>query len=129
MKKISPQRIKSLLSRLRRQRRRRFPKKGSVNDAPNNHGVYIIFDRKRVVVHVGRTLYGKNGLKQRLRNHLYGQLSFVLSFLHGQGALLREGYSFTYLEVANPRERALLEGLATGTLCPMHIGIGVVKSH
>jgi hypothetical protein len=89
--------------------------------------VYVITDPKGRVVHVGRTLRGRRGLYQRLRNHLQGQSSFVLLYLGGKGTKLRKGFSYQYLKVSDNRQRALVESLAVGRLCPLHIGIGTSK--
>ena len=104
-----------------------FPKIGytEVIGVPSEQGVYIIFNNKGVVVHVGRTQRGQNGLRQRLNNHLLGQSSFAESFLNGEGSQLRHGrYKFKYLVIGNSRERALVEALAIGKLCPKHLGLG-----
>ncbi len=99
-----------------------FPPKGTGIKVCNEQGVYIIFSPEKEVLHVGRTLRGKNGLNQRLANHLVNGSSFSIQYLKNEGYKLREGYSFKYLNVSNPRERALLEALTTGLLCPAHIG-------
>jgi hypothetical protein len=117
-------RIKNLYCKLMNEERATFPAVGESLDAPDRHGVYVIFSPRDVVVHVGRTVRGKNGLRQRLNNHLHGASSFVKHFLHGKGARLRDKYKFSYLEVSNARTRALLESLAVGSLCPKHLGDG-----
>ena len=48
------------------------------------HGVYIIYSPNGRVTHVGRTVRGKRGLRQRLNNHLHGASSFVY-LMHGAG--------------------------------------------
>jgi hypothetical protein len=59
------------------------------------------------------------------KNHLQGSSSFTNDYLKGKGAPLREeGYTYQYLELEDPRKRALLEAYAIGTLCPKHIGLG-----
>lgn len=78
-------------------------------------------------MHVGRSVRGREGLAQRLGNHLRGQSSFAKSYLKGNGRLLREGYTYQYLVVADNRARALLEHLAVGELCPEHLGLGTGK--
>jgi hypothetical protein len=86
--------------------------------------VYIIY-KEEVVLHTGRTLRGKDGLQQRLKNHLHGSSSFTVEYLKGKGATLREGgYTYQYLELGDSRKRALLEAYAIGTLCPEHLGLG-----
>jgi hypothetical protein len=117
-------RIGGLLKQLRRQPRHRFPAARSGSAAPNTHGVYVIRDAHRRVVHVGRTVRGKNGLRQRLGNHLQAGSSFVIKYLRGNGKRLRNGYTFQYLEVPDARERVLLEYAATVWYCPLHLGDG-----
>jgi len=33
-------------------------------------------------------------------------------------------YTYQYLEVTDPRQRALVECYAAGVLCPAHLGVG-----
>ena len=116
--------IAKLLEELLRQNRQPFPQRHTPLDAPENHGVYII-RQNDTVLHVGRTQRARDGLRQRLTDHLYGNSSFVRDDQNGQGARLRgQGYTYQYLEVECPRKRALLEALAIGTLCPRHAGTG-----
>ena len=120
------QRIEKLFKELCEQRLYDFPAKGYTESivVPNRQGVYIIFGSNNSVLHVGRTQRGKNGLRQRLNNHLLGQSSFVEQHLNGRRGTLRKGYKFKYLVIKNPRERALVEALAIGRLCPKHVGLG-----
>ena len=101
-----------------------FPLPRQVVIAPIEKGVYVICDPDGNVVHVGRTPRAKNGLRQRLKNHLAGQSSFVHTFLEGKKEILRKVYSYKYLVVKDSRERALLEAYAIGMLCPAHVGVG-----
>lgn len=118
------ERIAELLKELCEQEEHPFPQRRQPLTAPEGHGVYIIRSND-TILHVGRTLRGKEGLHQRLRDHLYGNSSFVRDYLNGQGATLREiGYTYQFLKEESDRARALLEALATGTLCPRHIGTG-----
>lgn len=94
-----------------------FPAKGRV-EATNKHGVYVMYNAEGEVVHVGKTNRRKNGLKQRLTNHLYDSTSKP-NYLSGYGVNQRSGYRF--LLVPNERHRTLLEAFAIGTLCPRHI--------
>ncbi len=114
--------VRSLVQRLRRATRYRFPRAGRSLACPPRHGVYIIYSRHGRVAHVGRTTRTKRGLLDRLRAHLDGRSSFVQDDMHGRSAMLRRGYSYAWVEVADPRLRALTEALATGLLCPRHIG-------
>jgi len=100
-----------------------FPERGQPLAAPCAQGVYIIRKDRRVM-HVGRTVRGKKGLYQRLRNHLSGQSSFTKTSLGGRGHELRGVYTYQYLEVEDARQRALVECYAAGVLCPAHLGVG-----
>ncbi len=116
--------IKILFDKLCRQLKRPFPRFRQPLDAPLKQGVYVI-RKKETVLHVGRTLGGRNGIHQRLKNHLHGSSSFTKKYLKGKGATLREdGYTYQYRVLEDPRKRALLEAYAVGTLCPKHIGLG-----
>lgn len=104
-----------------------FPDAGPPNEAPTERGVYVIRSPEGRVVHVGNTPRGKKGLRQRLNDHLRSTSSFSRAYCGGNGAILRGGYSYNYIVVPNPRERALLEARAIGTLCPEHLGTGLLK--
>ena len=117
-------RIEGLFQQLERQPTIPFPQLRQPLRAPKTHGVYIIRDKKGRVVHVGRSVWGKEGLFQRLHNHLQAQSSFVVVHLSGNGKALREGYTFQYLDVPHARKRALLEHFATAWHCPAHLGVG-----
>jgi len=118
------ERVKELFAKLVNQPRHQFPQKRKRWQAPTRHGVYII-RKDETVLHVGRTLRGKDGLRQRLQNHASGSSSFTKSYLKGNGGTLRQqGYTYQYLEEEHSRLRALLEAYAVGTLCPEHIGLG-----
>ena len=86
-------------------------------------GVYVMYDPKGNVVHVGSTPSGFQGIWQRLRNHLHRASSFTKVHLKDNGAVLRTGYGFRCLVVLDHRMRALLEHYAIGHLCPAHLGI------
>jgi hypothetical protein len=123
MKKES-QIVKMLFDKLCVQPKRSFPRFREPLDAPPKPGVYVIH-KNETVLHVGRTLRGRNGIQQRLKNHLHGSSSFTNEYLKGKGSTLREdGYTYQYLVLEDPRKRALLEAYAVGTLCPEHIGLG-----
>jgi hypothetical protein len=85
--------------------------------------VYII-SKGETVFHVGRTTRAKNGLHQRLSNHLHGRSSFTKALFNRDGNQLRNGFSFQALVVTDSRLRALLESYSVGSLCPKHIGTG-----
>ena len=118
------EKVAELFAALCRQPKLRFPKEREQLIAPTEAGVYVI-RQDNLVLHVGRTLRGKDGLHQRLKNHLRGSSSFTDKYLKGKGALLRDGrHTHQSLVVENTRLRALLEAYAIGTLCPKHIGLG-----
>jgi hypothetical protein len=104
-----------------------FPEPGKSFEAPVKHGVYVIYEAEDVL-HVGRTIRGEQGLRQRLGNHLRGKSSFARAYLQKRKINLRDkSFLFQFLEEPDPRKRALLEALAIGKLCPLHIGVGVVE--
>ena len=105
-------------------RKKQIPANRSDQRHTHRQGVYILLDEKNKVAHVGRTLRGKNGLRQRLNNHLRGQSSFVRNYLEGQREIIRAKYPYRYLIIENDRERALVEALGIGKLCPKHLGLG-----
>jgi excinuclease UvrABC nuclease subunit len=116
--------VKMLFDELCAQPRRPFPQYRQPLDAPSKPGVYII-RKEETVLHVGRTLRGKDGLYQRLNDHLHGSSSFTNEYLKGKGATLREaGYTYQYFVVEDPRKRTLSEAFTLGTLCPVHLGLG-----
>jgi hypothetical protein len=90
----------------------------------SEHGVYVIRNSEGVPVHVGTTKSGEMGLSQRLGDHLCGTSSFARNFLSRSNDKLWNGYTFQCLAVADARQRALLEALAIGRLCPLHLGTG-----
>ena len=120
--------------------RHKFPKKREKWNVPSQegacHGVYLI-RKGELVQHVGRTIKGKKGLFQRLKNHVSSASSFV-NATEGLSEKLRNskaGYTFSYVVIDKTtkgigdsdkaaRLRALLEAYAIGRLCPAHIGLG-----
>lgn len=116
--------VGALYTKLIRSKHTEFPSRGGKLHAPNRQGVYVIYDPRGAVVHVGRTPKAKHGIAQRLQNHMAGASSFTEKFLKGYGAKLRGKYTFQCLVVKNPKIRAYLEAYATGRLCPAHIGLG-----
>ena len=121
---LERERIAKLLTELDRKPILRFPPAGVPLRASKNQGVYVIRSPRTIVVHVGRTVRGKSGLQQRLRNHLAAQSSFVQASLSSKGASLRDGYTYQCIDVPNDRARALLEHIATAWHCPKHLGVG-----
>lgn len=121
------QQIKALFKQLQKQKKFPFPAVGNIPDVPETQGVYVIRDSAQRVVHVGRTLRGCAGLRQRLNDHLQGRSSFVRNYLIDR-TLLRNGYTFQYLPVQDNRQRALLENLTTAWHCPAHLGLGTANA-
>lgn len=117
------EKIKNLHNELIRTVKIPFPKKGQSIDAPTKKGVYIIYNSKDQVIHVGRNKKAKAGLQQRLKNHLYGSSSLARNYLKPHQINLRAGYYYSYILVKDDRERALLEALSIGLLCPRYIGL------
>ena len=116
--------IKELFKSLLKETDQLFPRPGEKLSASTKQGVYIISSIKGTVLHVGKTARAKSGIKQRLNNHLHGQSSFTIKYLDGNGAKLRGKCKYKYIEVADPRLRALLEAYAISNLCPRHLGLG-----
>lgn len=103
-----------------------FPVKGLIN-VSDKQGVYIIFSPCGDVLHVGTTKRGKAGLNQRLYDHTGRHSSFRNHYLYPNNLSLRNGFKFSYIEIENGRQRALLEALTAGLLCPAHLGTGEKK--
>jgi hypothetical protein len=120
--------VRVLFKALRDSPKQLFPDKGGRLNVPHSPGVYVIYDPRGRVVHVGATPRGKRGLAQRLKNHLHGASSFVERHLNGRGSRLRLGYSFRCLAVRDGKLRAYLEAYAIGSLCPAHIGLGASRT-
>ena len=117
--------VHKLYDALLKQPLRPFPPPRQSIDAPAKRGVYVIYSPRGRVLHVGSTPKAREGIAQRLRDHLAAQSSFTQRYLGGEGTKLRKGYKFRCLVVPRSRQRALLEALAIGTLCPAHIGHGL----
>ena len=110
--------IKALFRELVRQPLRTFPALRGVMDAPADAGVYVIYDPKGRIEHVGESA----SIAGRLRGHIANASSYANTSLGGMGHRLRNAYSFSCLAVDQPRKRMLLQSLAIGLLCPRHIG-------
>ena len=123
-KEIKPKDVERHFKKLREQPLRIFPDARRELEAPSELGVYIIYNPKGKVVHVGRTTSAKGGIAQRLRNHMSGNSSFTRVFFKRDGSKLSKGYKFRCLIVEHARLRAYLEAYAIGRLCPAHIGTG-----
>jgi hypothetical protein len=94
--------IRGLFDKLMSAPLQAFPNLGPLN-VSNDHGVYVICGRRGSILYVGR-----GDLRRRLSTH---RAKFRL-----------RGCRFRYLAVRLARAAALLEALATGCLCPFHIG-------
>lgn len=127
MTKKESKSIHQLFQKLLKAKQTSFPPKYQRLQAPTEHGIYIIYDPTGRVVHVGRSLRRHDGLFGRLSDHLQTKSSFTKEYMKGKGSKLRDGYKFKYLAIPDPRKRALVEHLATGTLCPLHLGLGIKK--
>ena len=55
---------------------------------------------------------------------LHQELISSKKYLKPNNIKLSEGFMFKYIVVENGSERAFLEALSIGLLCPAHIGIG-----
>lgn len=105
--KIEGQQIKKLFKELISQPRYKIPKPREKFNAPSEHGVYILRKGKSVL-YVGRSISVKGGLRKRLRSNRFFKLS--------------ESKTYQFIVVEKDKERALLEALATGMLCPKNLG-------
>jgi hypothetical protein len=116
-----PALVKALFDRLIEAPLKKFTP--GCNDVPNEDGVYVIYGRvEEEVFYVGRTIQAVMrrspvviGLHQRLRNHRKK---------YGRTIGTRFSIGFRFLVVPDPRQRALLEALATGILCPVDLAFG-----
>ena len=101
-----------------------FPERYQPLNAPIKQGVYIITDKSGKVLHVGKTDRAKNGLRQRLNNHLQGQSSFTKARFNRTGHKLRGNCKYRCMIVSDPRARTLIEAYDVSHLCPAHLGTG-----
>ena len=116
--------VKELYAKLIRSPLQTFPEYRGKLNAPAGKGVYVIYDPRGRVAHVGSTPRAIGGIAQRLRNHMAGASSFTRDKFNRDGSKLRGKYKFRCIEVSAERHRALLEAYAIGSLCPSHLGIG-----
>jgi hypothetical protein len=126
MSRLDRKIIKARFAKLKRAPLRSFPALYGKLEAPDKPGVYVIYDPRGNVLHVGNTPRARKGLAQRLRDHMGTRSSFTQQFkrLKQDGSRLRKGYKFRCLPVRKRRYCALLEAYAIGCLCPEHIGHG-----
>lgn len=116
--------VKSLFAKLIRSPLQTFPESRGKLNAPAGQGVYVIYDPRGRVAHVGSTPRARGGIAQRLRSHMAGASSFTRVKFNRDGSKLRGKYKFRCVKVSVKRHRAFLEAYAIGNLCPTHIGIG-----
>ena len=116
--------IRKIYKSLLQQEERLFPMPRKKLVATTEHGVYIILNEQNSVLHVGKTARAKNGISQRLYNHLHGNSSFTMQYLEKDGSRLRGLCKYKYIEVPDARTRALLESYTISHLCPEHLGLG-----
>ncbi|MCA0960208.1 hypothetical protein LCL86_14210 [Muricauda ruestringensis] len=121
-----PQKIMKLYNDLVQSTIHEFPSFGKIN-VSTRQGVYIVYDNSFNPLHVGKTNGARNGLNQRLLNHVRNQSSFSKLYMQKNKVALRAWGKFQYIELEDDRERALLEALTAGLLCPKHIGTGTGK--
>jgi hypothetical protein len=87
------EKVKNLFSKLCKQPRYCFPKKGERLSVPKKAGIYVI-RRGKKVFHVGRS----RSLRRRLNDHLLGNSSFIHDFFKAKtGTILRKKYDYQYL--------------------------------
>jgi hypothetical protein len=128
IKKLNePSIIEGLFEKLTSSNFHIFPMKCKIN-VSDSHGVYIIYNPQNEVLHVGNTPSGRKGLNQRLYNHISCTGVFYEKYLKPNKIKMRGTYKFKYLEVADIRQRALLEAYSAGKLCPLHFGTGAKMS-
>ena len=122
-------RVQEAVRNLRTSPSHPFPKEGEPFPADltktlNSPGVYLIENRRGDVLHIGRTLRNRP-LRERLRDHLNNKSSFSVVSLDRDGRKLsREGCVFRAVGIPDEKQRAYVEALAIGKLCPKHIGTG-----
>jgi hypothetical protein len=121
-----PEKIMQLKNKLIDSKFYKFPLMGKI-EASNKQGVYIVYDNNKNPLHVGKTNGGKNGLNQRLLNHVRNQSSFFKLYMQINSVSLRDWGEFQFIEIEDARERSLLEALTAGLLCSKHIGTGERK--
>lgn len=118
--------VEKLFNQLVKSAYHNFPLTGKVL-VSSKQGVYIVLSKKNQVLHVGKTARAKNGLNQRLTNHLRGQSSFSREYTNKEGIDLRQTGKFKIIEIEDNRIRSFVEALAIGKLCPAHIGTGAKR--
>ena len=111
--KTEPEIVAALYKELWKAPLRDFPTFRERINAPEQGGVYIIFDEWGQVFYVGMTT---SGLARRLGAHMRGRRNKRRRRLGG----------FSFLVVNDSRHRSLLEAYATDVLHPLHLGGGWV---
>jgi hypothetical protein len=121
-----PKKIQALCDELLLSQLFSFPQYGKL-DITCEKGVYVIYDPQFEPLHVGNTPRGKNGICQRLNDHIGGSSSFAKNYLKPHNLSLKYGFMYRLLEIQNARERALVEALTSGRICPKYIGTGETR--
>lgn len=122
-----PEKIMELYNQLVDSPQYDFPSNGKI-EISNKQGIYIVYNDNNEALHVGKTNGAKNGLNQRLLNHVRNQSSFSKLYMQKENIALRAWGKFKFIEIESARERSLLEALTAGLLCPAHIGTGEKNS-
>lgn len=78
--------------------------KFEINNSPSRHGVFIIYNEKKQVLYVGRTPRAKEGLKQRIINHLTGASSFYKNYLEPENIDLKKIGKIRCIEIEDNKE-------------------------
>lgn len=113
-------RIRRLLDRLLAEEPVAFEPGGLPPGVPDRPAVYVIRTPDGRVAHVGRSVR----LRRRLSQHFFrrGNSSFAVNYLIPNDRALSEGFTLQFLAIDEARERALVEALGVGTLCPLNLG-------
>ncbi len=121
-----PEKIMLLHKELVASKFHKFPSMGKI-EVSSKQGIYIVYNNNKTALHVGKTIQAKNGLNQRLHDHVSNRSSFSKLYMQPNNVLLRGWGEFQFIEIENARERSLLEALTADLLCPKHIGTGEKK--
>jgi excinuclease UvrABC nuclease subunit len=93
--------------------------KDAVDRYPKRHGVYVISDPEdSEIVYVGMSRTAKEGVGQRLKDHLNNKEAAVLKSMVGGDKKKAEQYFVRIIEVDDNITRRNLEALAIGALSP-----------
>ena len=119
--------IDRLYESLCQQPRQTFPEPGKSFEVPITHGVYVIYQAEDVL-HVGRTIRGEKGLRQRLGNHLRGKSSFARVYLSRDGNKLRDkSFLFNFWKYQTPGNECFSKPLLLGNFVPGTLASGLLN--